>query len=266
MTTKEFMEALSKVGNSPDFDSNNRTRSKSVRNKKAFIVLAAVSAALIVAAVLFYVLLVNNSDTFSTNGDRDVLQNNETESAPDATLLKPTEEQAVTWTPGPSSTSNTNSSVSMSYRPVTFEECLDYTSDVVMAKCRQSAEKNGYTEYYFDIETYYFSVHEYRETNIYVIAYPPYDEYKTGDSYFLLLERRPKVLEPRDVYLPVPVEVDINELRNSKVQRKSIEEKSDVTAKELDDFAEFLNYITDHIANGKHNYAKGDVGGALLRV
>ncbi len=152
--------------------------------------------------------------------------------------------------------SKNDSKVNMSERSMTFEEVLDYTSDVVLAKCRGSSAKEGYTEYKFTVKTCYFSAHEHQDKNIVVIAYAPYNNYKIGKSYVLLLERRPKVLEKQDVYLPLPVAIDMNDLKNSKVQRKLIEEKSDITENELADFTEFLKYITNHITNGQQRFAK----------
>jgi hypothetical protein len=103
MTTKDFLDALSRVGNDPSFETINNDRKRTEgHSKKPFIALVAVLVAVIGTAVIFYGLSAKKAHNPSPKSNGDVLINNKSNGVSEAPVLNPTDNHSSVQTPEPS--------------------------------------------------------------------------------------------------------------------------------------------------------------------
>ncbi|MBR7062456.1 MAG: hypothetical protein IKI42_05420 [Clostridia bacterium] len=140
----------------------------------------------------------------------------------------------------------------------TFEECLEYTTDILLAKCKNKGKSYGYTEYSFEIQKKYFSVYEGQCNSIIRVLdyYNLYDGMVIGQQYVLLLERRPRVLRSEDTYLAVPITINTDKLEKSTVQGQLISQKTNLEMEKIKGFQGLLEYMSDYIKNNNKTYCR----------
>jgi len=150
----------------------------------------------------------------------------------------------------------------------TFEECLEYTTDILLAKCKNKVKSYGYTEYSFEIQKQYFSVYEGQCDSIIRVLdyYNLYDGMVRGQQYILLLEKRPRVLRNKDTYLIVPITINTDELDNCTVQGKLISQKTNLKMEEIGGFQGLLEYMSNYIKKNNTTYCRDYIRSSDLRV
>jgi len=150
----------------------------------------------------------------------------------------------------------------------TFEECLEYTTDILLAKCKNKVKSYGYTEYSFEIQKQYFSVYEGQCDSIIRVLdyYNLYDGMVRGQQYILLLEKRPRVLRNKDTYLIVPITINTDELDNCTVQGKLISQKTNLKMEEIGGFQGLLEYMSNYIKKNNTTYCRDYIRSNDLKI